>query len=75
MSSNNEKIKELQDKKKQLETRILAIEKDIKSGLDPDSEEQAVQLENYEVLLEILRNAEDELNAVNKQIFDIENAN
>lgn len=74
MFSHYEKIEDLQEKKKELEDRILAIEKDIKSGLDPDSEEQAVQLENYEVLLEILRNTEDELNSVNKKIFDLENA-
>ena len=74
MFSHYEKMEDLQDKKQELEKRIYAIEKDLKSGLDPDSKEQAVQLENYEVLLEILRNTEDELNSINKKIFELENA-
>ena len=73
--SHHEKMDELLDKKQQLERRVRDIEKDIKSGLDPDSEEQAVQLENYEVLLGLLKSAEDELNSINKQIFQLENAN
>ncbi len=74
MFSHYEKMEDLQAKKQELEKRIKAIEKDLKSGLDPDSEEQAVQLENYEVLLEILRNSEDELNTINKKIYELENA-
>ena len=73
MFSHYEKMEELQNKKRDLERRISAIKNDFKSGLDPDSEEQAVQLENYEVLLEILRNTEDELDSVNKKIFELEN--
>lgn len=75
MFSHNEKMDELLEKKKQLESRVRAIKDDIKSGLDPDSEEQAVQLENYEVLLGLLKNAEDELNIINEKIFQLENAN
>ena len=74
MFSHFEKMEDLREKKQELEKRIEAIEKDLRSGLDPDSSEQAVQLENYEVLLEILRKTEDELNAVNKKIYELENA-
>lgn len=74
MISHYEKMEDLKNKKQELENRILAIEKDLKSGLDPDSEEQAVQLENYEVLLEILRNTEGELKLINEKIFELENA-
>ena len=74
MFPGKEKLEELQHKKLELESRVKAIEKDIKSGLDPDSSEQAVQLENYEVLLGILKNTEEELNTVNKKILELENA-
>lgn len=74
MYSHYEKMEDLQNKKQELENRINAIKKDLKTGLDPDSEEQAIQLENYEVLLEILRNTEDELNTINKKIYELENA-
>ncbi len=72
MLSNYEKMEDLQNRRKELEDRIQAIKSDIGSGLDPDSEEQAVQLENYEVLLELLRTAESELADVNDKIRNLE---
>jgi RNA polymerase-binding transcription factor DksA len=72
MSSQSNKIDELKNRKTELENRMNAIREDIKSGLDPDSEEQAVQLENYEVLLELIKNAESELGEVNEELLRLE---
>ena len=72
MFSNFEKMDALQRKKRALESKIQAIEKDLKSGLDPDSGEQAIQLQNYEVLLELLRTSEYELAKVNKKLNKLE---
>lgn len=48
-------------RKKELMARIDAIRRDLGSGLSQDSEEQAVQLANYDVLQEIHRLAQQEL--------------
>ena len=55
----------LQEKKKELEERLEKIKADQRSGLDADWEEQAVQLENRDVLLEIARVTEEELQKIN----------
>lgn len=73
MFSNFEKLDDLQHQKRALESKIKAIETDLKSGLDPDAEEQAIQLENYEVLLELLRMSESELAQINKKLNRLEN--
>ena len=69
--SSQDNINELNNRKIELEDRIRAIQNDIKSGLDPDSEEQAVQLENYEVLLELLKTAESELSEINERLIQL----
>jgi RNA polymerase-binding transcription factor DksA len=46
---------ELLEKRSELSARLEAIEKDYSRGLDQDSAERAVQLENAEVLNEIAR--------------------
>lgn len=51
----------LETRKTELEKRLTAIRNDLAGGLDADSEEQAIQLENFEVLQEIARLAENEL--------------
>ena len=48
--------------------RITAIKKDFEKGLDPDLEEQALQLENYEVLQQLLNHAEIELDKIENQL-------
>ena len=47
-----------------LQTRLEAIKADIQSGLSADLSEQAVELENREVLLEIERTTKEELNRI-----------
>jgi len=54
-----------------LRQRIEAIERDVGQGLDKDLEDQAVQLENAEVLNEIMRVTQEELLRVETQIADL----
>ena len=65
-------IKELQEKKDELLSRLEAIQKDYRSGLSADSEEQAIQLENAEVLEEISRVTNEELQKVSQALDRIE---
>jgi hypothetical protein len=51
-----------------LRERLEAIERDYRQGLDADSEEQAVQLENAEVLEGIAKAAAEELRQVEAQL-------
>ena len=56
-------------KQRELIERITAIKKDFENGLDPDLEEQALQLENYEVLFQLLEHAENELENIEKHLI------
>lgn len=62
---------ELLNKQQELIDRIIAIKKDFESGLDPDLEEQALQLENYEVLQQLLHHAEIELMKIEEKLGKI----
>jgi len=59
---------ELLTKRDELRERLEAIEKDYRQGLDADSEERAIQLENAEVLDGIARAARDELDNIEKEL-------
>ncbi len=59
---------ELLKKQQELFDRITAIKKDFEKGLDRDLEEQALQLENYEVLQGLLEQAAAELEKIEKQL-------
>jgi RNA polymerase-binding transcription factor DksA len=59
---------ELMQSKDELLNRLEAIRKDLRGGLDADSKEQAVQLENMQVLQEIARVTEENLQEINKQL-------
>lgn len=59
---------QLLQRKQELEQRLTAIRKDLGAGLAADSEEQAIQLENLEVLQEINRLAEIELQQINETL-------
>lgn len=61
-------LNELIERRDALAKRLEAIRADIGRGLDRDAEEQAVQLENFEVLREIHRVTEQELQQVRAQI-------
>jgi len=62
---------ELITRKNELEERLVKIRQDLGRGLDADFAEQAVQLENHDVLLEIARVSEEELLKVNAQLSDL----
>lgn len=59
---------QLMQRKSELEARLQGIRKDLGRGLAADSEEQAIELENLEVLQEISRLAEVELNQINSAL-------
>ena len=58
-------------KRDELRARIDKIEADYRNGLDADSEEQAQQLENAEVLEGIARAASEELQRIEKELEDM----
>ena len=58
-------------RQQELKDRLLAIQRDLGRGLDKDFEEQAVQLENMEVLQEIARVAEEELRSIAEKLADL----
>jgi DnaK suppressor protein len=55
-------------KRAELQERLEAIKRDYAGGLDRDMDEQAVQLENAEVLEELSREALEELEAIEKML-------
>jgi RNA polymerase-binding transcription factor DksA len=59
-------------KRDQLVKRLEAIENDYRQGLDADAEEQAIQLENAEVLEGIARAAREELDRIEKELEELE---
>ncbi len=59
---------ELMQSRYELLKRLEAIRKDLRGGLDADSKEQAIQLENMQVLQEIARVTEENLLEINRQI-------
>lgn len=61
--------KELQKKKNELQERLEKIRMDLSGKLDQDFSEQAVQLENRDVLLEIHRVTSEELEKINNQLM------
>ena len=61
-------IEELLKKKKELQERLEKIKQDMANGLSADSEEQAIELENRDVLMEIARVTQEELNAINAKL-------
>jgi len=74
MFGQYEQLDKLKDERSELEKKINNIKEDIKRGLNQDKSEQATQLENYDVLIEILRVSESEINELNKKIYQIENS-
>lgn len=59
------------EKRQELRARIEAIENDYRRGLDSDSEERAVQLENADVLEGIARAAAEELQQIEKRLAEL----
>lgn len=71
--TNVENEKTLLTKKRdELRSRIDAIEKDYRQGLDADSEERAVQLENAEVQEAIAKAASEELQRIEEELAKLD---
>jgi len=64
-------IATLEQRRRELRERLEAIKRDLGRGLDRDTEEQAVELENMEVLQEIARVAEKELEDVEAKLAEL----
>ena len=58
-------------KRDELRERLESIEKDYQQGLDADSEEQAIQLENAEVLAGIAKATAEELERIEGQLAQL----
>ena len=56
----------------ELRERLDAIQRDYRQGLDRDFEEQAIQLENAEVLAGIAKVTAEELEKVERQLAELE---
>jgi RNA polymerase-binding transcription factor DksA len=63
---------ELLVRKNELLKRLAAIRGDLANGLASDSEEQALQLQNFEVLQEIERLANKELMAIEEELSQLD---
>jgi hypothetical protein len=70
----NNDIQSLEARRDELKGRLKAIHRDLGRGLEKDYEEQAIQLENLEVLQEIARVAESELRKVELKIASLKAA-
>ena len=68
----HESLEDLVARRDELRGRIEAIHRDIGGGLEKDYEEQAIQLENLEVLQEIVRVAEQELRQVELKLAELQ---
>ena len=66
-----EDIQSLETRRAELVKRLGAIRRDLARGLDRDTEEQAIQLENLEVLQEISRVAQQELLEVDRKLAQL----
>lgn len=71
-SSLQDRKSTLIKQREQLRQRLDAIREDFAKGLDQDWEEQAVQLENAEVLNEIARVTAEELSKIEVAVERIE---
>ncbi|OOZ40445.1 hypothetical protein BOW53_07675 [Solemya pervernicosa gill symbiont] len=71
MNEIDEEVAKLRAERDRLKERLAAIEADYRKGLDPDSEERAIQLENAEVLAGIAKAISEELVQVEEKLADL----
>ncbi|MEH6504390.1 MAG: TraR/DksA C4-type zinc finger protein [Cycloclasticus sp.] len=64
--------KTLSDKRAELIQRITAVERDFNAGRSIDSEEQAAELENEEVLIGLQQEAQNELQKVDEALLKLQ---
>lgn len=68
MTNPDNKKEQLIKKRDELSSRLKAIEDDYRQGLDADSEERAVQLENADVQEAIAKSTSEELQRVEEEL-------
>ena len=66
-----DKLKELKEKALQLENKIKKIEKDLKTPLKKDPDENALGEENKEILLGLQKVEKENLDRIKKEITKI----
>ena len=71
MSNTKSEKEQLIEKRNELRTRLESIERDYRQGLDSDSEEQAVQLQNADVLDAIARSTAEELQRIEERLAEL----
>jgi BMFP domain-containing protein YqiC len=67
-----QEIATLRQRRDELRERIAQIEKDYRRGLSADSDEQAIELENAEVLNGIATATAEELASVEARLAELE---
>ena len=72
--SVSREITELRLQRDSLRERLEAIQQDYKKGLSADSDDQAIELENAEVLEGIAKAAAEELSQIEERLLRLENA-
>lgn len=72
--SPEENRESLQREREEIMQRIDAIKRDYASGLDQDLEDQAMQLENAEVLEALLKQAYEELETIDRKLDGLPNS-
>ena len=70
-TQQQDEITALQNKRDELRARLEAIEKDYRQGLERDTEEQAIQLENADVLAAIARSTAEELDRIEARLLQL----
>ncbi|MBD3669833.1 MAG: hypothetical protein HUJ29_03595 [Gammaproteobacteria bacterium] len=74
MSDIEQEKQELIAKREELRERLRSIHRDYGQGLDRDSEEQAQQLENAEVLEGIAKATAEELERIDRRLNELESS-
>ena len=74
MSDNadlQQEIAALTQKRDELRERLIAIERDYRQGLERDAEEQAIQLQNADVLEAIAKSTAAELERIEARLAEL----
>ena len=69
---NQVNIAQLKKERDRLRQKLAAIEADYRKGLEPDSEDQAIELENADVLEGIARATAEELEKIERNLSELE---
>ncbi len=69
---NQLNIAQLKKERDRLRQKLAAIEADYRKGLAPDSEDQAIELENADVLEGIARVTAEELEKIEQKLSELQ---